>query len=474
MMKRSALFLALLLVGTLALTACTFPFSDENTQTTETTAAQNGDQGASNSGTGDNDFVIVPDADLDATGIWFSNAANAAILFEAKSHVAKFYSCSAGYYEYYAVQDATYLLDDTSLTMTLDDATYEFTYDADTDILTLVTESGSTAYVRQEKLPTEHLTYKFPKYEEIDTSTILTLPDYQSIDVWEDVVAQARVEIFSQHFSDGLRQPATITDRAAVYGDLVVIDYVGKKDGVAFSGGTATNVELQIIGNSGYIPGFVDGIIGHSAGESFEVHVTFPDTYSAAPELAGQPVVFEMTLHTIYQLELSEGQFAEHTTEYESYEDWVIGLASENAGTAVLSEIFSSTELIGELPEESYMYFYQINLDYKHYTYDYYGLLHIDDTCWVCKSYAASYLQQSKNYALSYLICYQIAAEQGLNWTEEEYNAKFESYVEKLMENDRYTEEEARLYVTNNQLEPLRAELTVDMVTAYLGGLQQK
>ena len=79
-------------------------------------------------------------------------------------------------------------------------------------------------------------------------------------------------------------------------GDLVIIDYVGKLDGVEFEGGAA-EAQSVTIGAGAYIPGFEEGIIGHKVGETFDVPVTFPDNYRE--ELAGKDAVFTMTLQGI-------------------------------------------------------------------------------------------------------------------------------------------------------------------------------
>jgi len=85
-----------------------------------------------------------------------------------------------------------------------------------------------------------------------------------------------------------------ITDRPVMMGDIAVIDYEGMLNGVPFAGGTDFGFELTI-GSGMFIPGFEEQIIGHYAGEQFEINVTFPASYHA-PDLAGQPVVFRINL----------------------------------------------------------------------------------------------------------------------------------------------------------------------------------
>ena len=95
-----------------------------------------------------------------------------------------------------------------------------------------------------------------------------------------------------------------ITDRAAAMGDTVIIDFVGKKDGVAFEGGTANDSELEL-GSGKFIEGFEEGIVGHNIGETFNLNLKFPDDYNNA-DLAGQAVVFSVTLDKITYLQVPE------------------------------------------------------------------------------------------------------------------------------------------------------------------------
>ena len=71
-----------------------------------------------------------------------------------------------------------------------------------------------------------------------------------------------------------------ITDRQAQEGDVVTIDYEGKKDGVAFDGGTAQDQQLEL-GSGSFIDGFEDGIVGHNIGETFDLNLTFPEDYKS-------------------------------------------------------------------------------------------------------------------------------------------------------------------------------------------------
>lgn len=80
-------------------------------------------------------------------------------------------------------------------------------------------------------------------------------------------------------------------------GDIAVIDFEGKKDGVAFDGGSAKGFSLNI-GSGQFIPGFEDGVVGMKKGETKDLNLTFPKEYNSA-ELAGKDVVFTVTVHEI-------------------------------------------------------------------------------------------------------------------------------------------------------------------------------
>jgi len=81
-------------------------------------------------------------------------------------------------------------------------------------------------------------------------------------------------------------------DRAAVQGDVLTVDFVGKTDGVAFDGGTAEDVNVEI-GGEGFIPGFAEQIEGMKAGDEKVITVTFPEDYNAK-ELAGKEATFDI------------------------------------------------------------------------------------------------------------------------------------------------------------------------------------
>jgi trigger factor len=86
-------------------------------------------------------------------------------------------------------------------------------------------------------------------------------------------------------------------DGASENGDQVVIDFLGKVDGEAFEGGSATDYPL-VLGSNSFIPGFEDQLVGVTAGEEKDVNVSFPEEYGAK-HLAGKAAVFTCTIKAV-------------------------------------------------------------------------------------------------------------------------------------------------------------------------------
>lgn len=111
-------------------------------------------------------------------------------------------------------------------------------------------------------------------------------------------------------------------ERPAKNGDTVIIDFVGKKDGVAFQGGTAKGYEL-VLGSGTFIPGFEDQLVGSNAGENKEVKVTFPKDYPAE-ELADKECVFEVTVNEVREkiLPALDDEFAKNVSEFDTLDEY--------------------------------------------------------------------------------------------------------------------------------------------------------
>ena len=105
-------------------------------------------------------------------------------------------------------------------------------------------------------------------------------------------------------------------------GDITDIDFEGFVDGEAFDGGKGEHFSLTL-GSGQFIPGFEEQIVGHEAGEEFDVNVTFPEDYHAK-ELAGKAAVFKVKLNEVQYKELpvADDEFAKDVSEYDTLDEF--------------------------------------------------------------------------------------------------------------------------------------------------------
>lgn len=142
-------------------------------------------------------------------------------------------------------------------------------------------------------------------WKNVNAGENVELCDYQAIPVPAETHKVKSEDVESQISSilDSFATTKKVTDRALVDGDTVNIDYVGKIDGVAFQGGNTNGAGTEVtIGVTQYIDDFLEQLIGHKPGETFDIEVTFPGDYHAA-ELAGNDAVFTVTINFIVEHE---------------------------------------------------------------------------------------------------------------------------------------------------------------------------
>ena len=124
------------------------------------------------------------------------------------------------------------------------------------------------------------------------------LGDYKKLGVKKEAVKVSKKEVketidrILKNFAEKKK-----VEREAKNGDEVIIDFLGKKDGVAFDGGKAEKFPLEL-GSKSFIPGFEEGLIGKKAGDELSLDLEFPKDYHAK-DLAGAKVVFEVKIHEV-------------------------------------------------------------------------------------------------------------------------------------------------------------------------------
>lgn len=152
-----------------------------------------------------------------------------------------------------------------------------------------------------------------------DLYPVVTLGQYRGIEV-EKVnaeVKESEVDAEIDRMAKNVARISTV-DRPAKEGDTAVIDFEGFLNGTAFEGGKGENHEL-LLGSGSFIPGFEEQVVGMSAGEEKEIHVTFPENYHSS-ELAGKAVVFKVKVHEVKETVLPEkdDEFVKDVSEFDT------------------------------------------------------------------------------------------------------------------------------------------------------------
>ena len=129
----------------------------------------------------------------------------------------------------------------------------------------------------------------------------IKLGDYKKLKAKKEKVSikDEQVEEVLDNLANSMAEKKPVK-RAAKLTDEVIIDFVGKKDGEAFAGGSAKDYKL-VLGSKTFIPGFEEGIVGHEPGDKFDLNLTFPKDYGAK-DLAGAKAVFETLVKQINEV----------------------------------------------------------------------------------------------------------------------------------------------------------------------------
>ncbi len=159
---------------------------------------------------------------------------------------------------------------------------------------------------------------------EFEVKPDFEMADYKGLELEKIVYDIKRDELLEKQLENLRQQSATMLpideDREVVEGDVAHVDFESfHKDGSPVKGGSATDYYMTVEKDN-FIPGFVDHIIGHKPGDSWEFEARFPETYPES-SLAGQTVDFKMTLHAIMKKELPQldDEFAKSQGKYETY-----------------------------------------------------------------------------------------------------------------------------------------------------------
>ena len=163
----------------------------------------------------------------------------------------------------------------------------------------------------------------------IFTATVALKPEVKlgkykgvKVEATEVTVTDEEVDAKIEKERENNARTIEVTDRPVKDGDMTVLDFEGFVDGVAFDGGKGENYPLTI-GSGAFIPGFEEQLVGAEIGKEVEVNVTFPEDYQAE-ELKGKAAVFKCIIKEIKEKELPalDDEFASEVSEFDTLEEY--------------------------------------------------------------------------------------------------------------------------------------------------------
>ena len=187
-------------------------------------------------------------------------------------------------------------------------------------------------------------------YSKVKLSDYVELTDYDGLSV--DTSSDDYKEKYDTLLSEDVDTNDFYADKGnekIENGDKANIDYTGKKDGVAFDGGTAEGYDLKI-GSGSFISGFEEGLVGAAAGQTLDLNLTFPESYSNE-ELAGKAVVFTVKVNSVKTPEKPEEYYKKlsFNSEKEYYAD-----VNKRAAKQVLLEQLGKKAKVKDYPKDDY------------------------------------------------------------------------------------------------------------------------
>ena len=275
---------------------------------------------------------------------------------------------------------------------------------------------------------------------EIDYGSIVTLGEYKGLELTATQAEYSDDEIeiqTKQMYFYYVQAEDGITDRPVKNLDMTNIDYEGKKDGVAFEGGTAQGATL-LIGSGQFIGGFEEGLIGVMPGETVDLNLTFPAQYGNA-ELAGQDVVFTVTVNFIPEMEdarvseigISDVTNLEELRAYvkENMESQAKNDYMDAADDELMTKIIADASF-GELPEDMVAKNRETYASWLDQQAAVYGMTAQAFIEMYGRDYETTLDEYAEQYTKIVLVVHAIADIEGLNISDEALDNRLEDYAQ--------------------------------------------
>ncbi len=312
------------------------------------------------------------------------------------------------------------------------------------------------------------------KTEKNNAAPVVTLGQYKGLTLHEldsSVIAEELYNMMEEYAE------LVTVDRAAKDGDTVNINYIGKKDGVAFEGGTddsEAGTDLKL-GSGQFIDGFEEGLIGVVAGEVRDLNLTFPENYGKT-ELAGQKVVFTVTVNEVKESvvpKLTDDFAKEHlgTDTVAGYVNALYQVRNEESFHSQISEAIMASSTVENYPVDAVAAEKESLVDYYTQNASYYGSVFGMDTestlmalfgfesMDAFDAYCEEYARETVKNAL---VLAEIALVENLVLTDEEYQERAMVYA------SGYGYEDVTTFEADYGKEKVIEAVTMDYVMDYI------
>ncbi len=328
-------------------------------------------------------------------------------------------------------------------------------------------------------------TYSAVDFSALPIGDYVTLGRYRNMTVRLErsalAVTDAQVEQAVEAQLRAKHPGARITDRAVLWGDTIVLSYVGRIDGVAFSGGSAENqtMTLDEETETGFIPGFTRGMVGLTPGVEAQVPATFPETYHVSA-LRGKEAVFTVTVSYIvghpeltddFASELTDGE----CTTADAYREKLRGELEketyENALRTAFWTRIAENAAVKAYPTDAVMRQYaQYYAMYSGYA-SLYGLEY-DAFLTALGTSKEQLFANCLSRVKEQLVLRAVCAEQGLSCDEATYETLLSDYVAENYETARAQQAALGYELTEEEFrQTVDANYRMDMIQSYLEGV---
>ena len=182
------------------------------------------------------------------------------------------------------------------------------------------------------------------------------LSKYVELGDYKNIPVDTKSDTFKKFYDDVIASDISTnnlyvrkTEGTVADGDTANIDYEGKKDGVAFDGGTAQGYDLTI-GSDSFIDGFEDGLIGKKIGDTVDLNLKFPEDYQST-DLAGKAVVFTVKINYVKTDEQRKPEDYYKELDFDSLESYEADVTERAAKNYLLDTVKANSE-IKDYPEK--------------------------------------------------------------------------------------------------------------------------